>query len=109
MLRFWSKVAVSESDVCWEWQAYKNNRGYGRFRFDGRDQSAHRVAYTLEVGPIPISAHILHRCDNPPCCNPDHLYAGDASRNMMDAYERGQKQPTRGELNGRAKLTLSER
>ena len=105
MLRFWSKVQVLGDGECWEWQAYKSNSGYGRFRLDGRDQLAHRVAYWLEHDEIPEGAHILHVCDNPPCCNPSHLYIGDASRNMRDAYDRGQKKPTIGELNGRAKLT----
>lgn len=108
MLRFWSKVQVGQFDACWAWEAYINNRGYGRFRFNGRDQLAHRVAYMLVRGPIAEGAHVLHHCDNPLCCNPRHLYIGDASQNMRDAYTRGQKQPTLGKLNGRAKLTMEK-
>jgi hypothetical protein len=87
MERFWSKVA--KGDECWVWTAYLDERGYGRVGFNGKVQYAHRVAYQLEVGPIPEGAHILHSCDNPPCVNPAHLRAGTRSDNMRDKVARG--------------------
>jgi len=86
--RFWSKVRVLGPDDCWEWQAYRNPHGYGTIGTGGRDGTmalAHRVAYELTYGVIPSSApHICHHCDNPPCCNPKHLFAGTHSDNMRD-------------------------
>ncbi|MFG2618023.1 HNH endonuclease signature motif containing protein [Streptomyces sp. NPDC048507] len=68
--RFWSKVDAS--GVCWEWTAAKSN-GYGRFGFEGRNQYAHRVAYTLLAGGVPDGMTLDHLCRNRACVNPDHL------------------------------------
>ena len=87
MERFWSKVAKGEN--CWIWQASVDRGGYGTFGFDGRVQKAHRVAYQLVIGPIPVGLHILHSCDNPRCVNPAHLRAGSRSENMRDKVARG--------------------
>lgn len=102
MERFWSKVQRGASHECWPWTASVNARGYGTFGFEGRTQSAHRVAYKLSRGEITGSA-VCHTCDNKLCCNPDHLYDGSDADNVRDAVERGQH--PRGERHGRAKLT----
>ena len=52
---------------------------------------AHRVSHELHIGPIPEGLGVLHRCDNPPCTRPDHIYAGTQGRNLLDAYERGRR------------------
>lgn len=74
---------IKHSNGCWEWQGSRTDQGYGKFRF-GRDQLAHRVAFRLLRGPISSDWCILHRCDNPPCVNPDHLFIGDRALNNKD-------------------------
>ena len=73
MYRFWSKVA--KQDVgCWEWTAYRNKAGYGRFMLNAnRCVRAHRLAYELTIGPIPEGLMLDHLCCNPACVRPDHL------------------------------------
>lgn len=74
---------------CWEWPGRRYPKGYGKIERDGKDVRAHRYAYVLAKGPIPAGAMILHSCDNPPCCNPDHLRPGTAKENREDAISRG--------------------
>lgn len=83
--RFWDFVDKSAGPGCWLWTGTRNRQGYGMF---GR-RLAHRVSLALAEGPIPEGKFALHRCDNPPCVNPKHLYAGTASDNMRDALARG--------------------
>ena len=77
---------------CWEWVASRLPRGYGKFA-RGWGQAgwslAHRVSWEIHNGPIPEGVAVFHRCDNPPCVNPAHLYLGDAKQNMADYKERG--------------------
>ena len=101
--RFWEKVEKGDEDECWEWKAYRKHSGYGMFRLTDYDMHAHRAAYILEVGD-PGDLNVLHHCDNPPCVNPEHLYAGDQSDNNQDAYDRKRRDVT-GENNARSKLT----
>ena len=79
--------------------------GYGLVWYEGRSQAAHRVSYMLRHGPIPDGAVIRHRCDNPPCINPDHLVCGTQKDNMRDRFERGRANTARGSKIGSAKLT----
>jgi len=82
--RFWSRVVRSEG--CWEWTG-ANVRGYGQISVGGRRRVyAHRASFELAHGPVPANKMVLHRCDNPPCCNPAHLYAGTAQDNTNDMY-----------------------
>jgi len=73
---------------CWEWTGFKQ-KGYGRFMFQGRKLFAHRVAWELTKGQIPSDLHVLHTCDNPPCCNPEHLWLGTQADNNRDRDEKG--------------------
>jgi hypothetical protein len=100
--RFWSKVDVSNPFGCWPWLGYRYN-GYGRFNYRGRSTKAHRVAWFLRHGFVSSDKHICHRCDNPPCCNPDHLRLGTNGDNVTECNQKGRQ--TRGERTGTSKLT----
>ena len=104
--RLIAKIAV-ESSGCWVWTGARTSRGYGEVMLHKRAWTTHRLVYTMLVGPIPAGLHICHRCDNPPCCNPGHLFAGTRSDNMRDMHAKGRRSPgrTRGESSFKAKLT----
>ncbi len=74
---------------CWIWLGSKNAGGYGQARWDGTTRLAHRYVYTMLVGAIPDGMVLRHSCDNPPCCNPDHLLVGTNLDNRRDSVERG--------------------
>lgn len=103
--RFWSKVQIGEPDDCWWWLAYRDNDGYGKFGFRGKVWGAHRVAWVMTYGEIPKGLYVCHKCDEPSCCNPYHLFITDHAGNMEDMAAKGRK---RGERHGRSKLTESE-
>lgn len=107
-VRFWSKVEQRDG-ACWPWLSWRNARGYGKFMLNGRSQTAHRVAYELTHGPIPIGLCVMHSCDNPPCCNPQHLRLGTHAENMRDRDQKGRiGYRPRGTKNPRARLTDPE-
>lgn len=90
--RFWSHVdrRGGNDDCCWRWTAARDRRGYGRFGPErGQTVFAHRFAFQLECGPIPDGFCVLHRCDNPACVNPDHLWLGDRAANHFDMVQKG--------------------
>lgn len=81
---------------CWIWQGSILNSygqftigGYGRFKFKGRMQFAHRISWRLYIGPIPIELGVLHECDVRPCVRPDHLFLGTQEDNLQDAASKG--------------------
>jgi len=104
--RFWSKVDKRGPDECWEWKAGCVSNGYGRFRFNGKKQQAHRVAWQLEHGPIPKGMFVCHTCDNRLCVNINHLYLGDHKDNMDDMVAKGRQ--AKGEDIRQSKLTEAE-
>lgn len=85
-----AQILVKGDDECWPWQG-RTNKGYGLVRFrDGRFREAHRLAYELHVGPIPVGHVVRHSCDNPICCNyKSHLLTGTKWTNTIDAVVRG--------------------
>lgn len=109
--RFQSVISPEPMSGCWLWAACADRLGYGQWRFDGRIQKAHRVAWQLYRAPIPNGLLVLHRCDVPSCVNPDHLWLGTQADNVADMIakerQRHDRNP-RGEHNGRAKLTESD-
>lgn len=126
--RFWAKVA--KTDTCWLWTGHVDT--YGRFKFEGRSQPAHRVAWQLLRGPIPdwtgqtTGVCVIHACDNPICVNPAHLRLGNQAENVADMKAKGRADRTkkargaangvhtrperraRGVVNGAAKLAEAE-
>lgn len=102
LARFWSSVEVSTNFQCWNWKGVKNDSGYGRFRLNGAWVAAHRISHELINGAIPKDLLIRHRCDNPSCCNPQHLLTGTPADNSLDAVSRNRT--AKGERNGRTKL-----
>jgi hypothetical protein len=78
-----------DKKTCLEWQRYRDKAGYGHKRFRGKDMLAHRVAWIQAYGPIPMGMNVLHRCDNPPCVNPLHLFLGSQVDNIKDCKAKG--------------------
>lgn len=111
ILRFWAKVDVKGNlDECWEWQASVNiKNGYGIFGINKKNYSSHRIVWILENGQIPEddsyfkTLHVLHKCDNPSCCNPHHLFLGTQKDNMKDKSNKNRQ--LNGEKHGVHKLT----
>lgn len=95
-----------KSDGCWEWLATKNQDGYGRVKQFGVLKSAHRVSYELYKGPL-NGLQVLHKCDNPSCVNPDHLFLGSIQDNATDKKLKGRAVANRmpGESHPSHKLT----
>lgn len=108
IVRLWTRVEC-RPDGCWVWKGPVNANGYGIIGKGGRSSGmllVHRVAWEMLRGPVgPLN--VLHRCDNPPCCNPDHLFVGTQRDNMADMWAkgRGKTNPSRGSGSENAKLT----
>ncbi len=92
--RFWSKV--DKSGECWLWTASRKPNGYGQFTKKPLVFYAHRVAYEATYGPIPDGLNVCHRCDNPPCVRPDHLFLGTPLDNTRDKIAKGRARYGRG-------------
>ena len=92
-------------DECWEWKGARNNRGYGHKVVRGKLTKTHRLAYQWAYGAIPHGLHVLHRCDNPPCCNPEHLFLGTHAENMADMKDKGRAVGSKGQENHTALLS----
>lgn len=95
---------------CWEYQGCRYPRGYGKLGRDGESWNAHRYAYTKLIGEISEGLWVCHKCDNPPCCNPEHLFLGTAADNIHDMHAKGRNRPSGmyGERHGMSKLTADQ-
>lgn len=111
-VRFWAKV--DKSGECWEWTGAKNRAGYGMLKAgaaNGSNTIAHRYSWTLVNGEIPDGLKILHKCDNPGCVRPSHLFLGTQKDNVHDMIAKGRDtaiKEQKGEKHPRAKLTNSQ-
>lgn len=101
--RFWAKVDKTAS--CWLWTG-ATSRGYGSLA-DGNGSAirAHRMSWVMANGPIPEGMHVLHRCDTPPCVNPDHLFLGTDATNVADRVAKGRSARLSGSAHPRARLS----
>lgn len=87
LIKFFSLVNKNSPNGCWEWEGSRDKDGYGMI-WVVNEQRAHRASYAIHVKPIPKGLWVLHKCDNPPCVNPDHLFLGDHRINTQDAVDR---------------------
>jgi hypothetical protein len=120
--RFWNNIdkngRINESipeykhlSQCWSWVGAKNRYGYGVFGVDGKIIGAHRFSFWLHNPSFDINDTklcVLHKCDNPECCEHAHLFLGSMGDNMRDKEEKGRGRQPKGEKNGRAKLTETQ-
>lgn len=113
--RLWSRC-IRQENGCLEWTGGTNRAGYGQIGRPGvrqRKMATHRAAWEVTHGPIPEGMNVLHRCDNPPCCDPAHLFLGTLSDNSRDCYAKGRRRVVReggrsGEAHHAAKLTTAQ-
>ncbi len=110
--RFWAKVDRGGPNECWPWMASTVGFGYGRFRLNNprRLSRSHLVAYEIVKGER-CNLCVCHSCDNPPCCNPAHLWLGTKHDNILDMISKGRdglKRDQVGEDNGNAILKVDD-
>jgi hypothetical protein len=110
--KFWKRVDKNGENVtnvgspCWVWTGFKQ-KGYGVVWVDGKNVRAHRASWEMANGQIPDELKVLHKCDNPSCVNPEHLFLGTDKDNAQDKVQKGRAfvGDKRGEKAGKAKLT----
>lgn len=88
--RFWARIDVRGPNECWPWKGSGAREGYGSFSMFGQSYRAHRLSLVLARGKdLRTDQQACHRCDNPPCCNPAHLFVGTNYDNIQDRTRKG--------------------
>jgi len=103
---FWSKVDVRGAADCWEWQSTRNHCGYGLVTIAGHRWIASRIAMAIVGRDVPTDKQACHHCDNPPCCNPMHLFTATMSENMADKVAKGRT--ARGRMVSQKQAVLND-
>ena len=109
--KFWMKVRIchltkdqrykqSYIGACWIWDFSLSRSGYGNFQWDGKRRRAHRISYQIVYGEISEDVFVCHKCDNPSCVNPQHLFLGSPKENTHDMISKGRLNRSRGENKG---------
>lgn len=81
-------IGINKDNNCWEWQKFLTEHGYGRFRINTKKVLAHRASYEIFIEKIPKGLLVCHKCDNPRCINPEHLWVGTDKDNVRDAMSK---------------------
>lgn len=104
--RLWARVEKRGPDDCWEWSGHRNVKGYGMIKLaNGKADRTHRVALRSTGVDVGFGVVVMHKCDNPPCCNPAHLSAGTIEDNTADMVAKKRNSTARGSRSAKAKLT----
>lgn len=106
--RFYSKILLPNEDGCMLWTGSKTLYGYGQFAHKKITTRSHRFSYIFHIGEIPKNLLVCHKCDNPSCVAPDHLFLGTPRDNMLDKMKKGKGRWGSHEKNGMSKLTLEK-
>ncbi len=104
---FWKHIKISESG-CWDWKGSRHPKGYGQVYLYGDKYKTHRLAYEIVHGEITNDMCVCHKCDNPSCCKPGHLFLGTNYENVQDSTKKRRRVKQYGELNHNAILTKKE-
>lgn len=104
-IRYLAKVDERGPDECWPWTASLHKNGYGQFHDGDTQVTAHRFGYQMRFGPLPPGQCVLHKCDNPPCQNPNHWFAGTQRDNALDKERKLRGNHPRGSRVGGSRLT----
>lgn len=104
----WMLSNCTEHGDCLLWNGYRNPSGYGRIKIGRKLELTHRFSFRMTNQDFDQSLFVCHKCDNPPCCNPEHLFIGTHRQNMLDRDAKGRQARLRGENHPGCKLSDEE-
>lgn len=106
--RLLNSIEIDEQSNCWNWTKAKHRQGYGHTAYKSKYILAHRLSWIIFIGDIPENNNICHKCDNPSCINPDHLFIGTQTDNVKDCKNKNRAHKSHGEKHLWTKLTKSQ-